>query len=138
MSRSLPPEVLKRLRDANIKKIESKNLVSYMMDINDNKCDETEEPKLIDEMKKSGFSASFCDFILDFLGRLKNEKGSILSPIGAVNIARKGITMDNSENLLHIIRAMDEHMRSRRGFKMRMNQIAALLTLLFGSSDEVR
>ena len=137
MLRRLPPEVLQRLRDANMNGVESKKIVSYVLDINKNQCDEGKEPGLIDEMKKNGFSVSFCDFILNFLGRLKEEQGLVLSPSDAANMARKGIKIDNSENLVKIIRAMDEEMRLRKNFKMRMNQIAALLTLLFGSSDEV-
>ena len=136
---TLPPDVLKRLKRANAKGQSSETVANYVLgrDSDTHGMDENESPGLIRQMKEKGFSETFCEFTLDFLERLKQDHGQSVSPSDAVNLAKQGFNMDNSENLVQIIRSMNEHLMKKQGFSMRMNQIAALLTLLFGSSEEV-
>ena len=136
---SLPPDVLERLRQANIKRLSSERASDFVLDMDDGdeRNDDDEESGIISQMKENGFAKSFCEFTLDFVGKLKKEGGKPLPPSDAVILAKQGFSMGNCGNLVKIVRSMDDHLVKTRKFSMRMNQIAALLTLLFGSSEEV-
>ena len=60
-----------------------------------------------------------------------------LPPSDAYCLANQGFSMDNCDNLVEVVRSMNDYLVTSRKFGMRMNQIAALLTLIFGSSNEV-
>ena len=134
---SLPPHVLERLKQANIKRLSSRCASDYVLDSGGEKVEKNENPGLMSQMRENGFPKAFCEFTLDFLGRLKEEKAQPLPPSDAYCLAKQGFSMDNCDNLVEIVRSMNDYLVTSRKFGMRMNQIAALLTLIFGSSNEV-
>ena len=134
---SLPPHVLERLKQANIKRLSGGGASDYVLDSGCEKVEKDEDPGLMSQMRKNGIPKAFCEFTLDFLGRLKEEKAQPLPPSDAYCLAKQGFSMDNCDNLVEIVRSMNDFLVRSRKFGMRMNQIAALLTLIFGSSNEV-
>ena len=134
---SLPPHVLERLKQANIKRLSGAGASDYVLDSGVERVDKDEDPGLMSQMQDNGFPKAFCEFTLDFLGKLKEEKAQPLPPTDASRLARHGFSMDNCDNLVEIVRSMNDYLVRSRNFGMRMNQVAALLTLIFGSSNEV-
>ena len=134
---SLPPHVLERLKQANIKRMSSGCASDYVLNSDGERAEKDEDPGLVSQMQEKGFPKTFCEFTLDFLGKLKEEKAYPLPPSEASRLAKQGFSMDNCDNLVEIVRSMNDYLVRERKFSMRMNQIAALLTLIFGSSNEV-
>ena len=134
---SLPPHVLERLKQANIKCLSGAGASVYILDNDVEKVEKDEDPGLMSQMRVNGFPKAFCEFTLDFLGKLKEEKAQPLPPSDAYCLAKQGFSMENCDNLVEIVRSMNDFLVRSRKFGMRMNQLAALLTLIFGSSNEV-
>ena len=133
----LPPHVMERLKQANINRLSSGCASDYVLNSGVERVDKDEDPGLMSQMRVNGFPKAFCEFTLDFLGKLKEEKAQPLPPTDASRLARHGFSMDNCDNLVEIVRSMNDYLVRSRNFGMRMNQVAALLTLIFGSSNEV-
>ena len=134
---SLPPHVLERLKQANIKCLSGAGASDYILDNGVEKVEKDEDPGLMSQMRENGFPRGFCEFTLGFLGKLKEENAQPLPPGDVSRLAKNGFSMDNCDNLVEIVRSMNNYLVRSRKFGMRMNQLAALLTLIFGSSNEV-
>ena len=68
---SLPPHVLERLKQANIKRLSGAGASDYVLDSGVERVDKDEDPGLMSQMQDNGFPKAFCEFTLDFLGRLR-------------------------------------------------------------------
>ncbi len=97
------------------------------------------------EMQKSGIPEDLCTFIEKCFHDLQQAKGQKkpLSPNRVQQYMKilKEPLGPNEKSIPHltvILLALEHLLKSKKGFTMRMNQLAALLLLLFGSNQDLK
>ena len=140
MRKKLKPEVLKKLKEKNIKGKEKEDQSHLSNGDNENDLRETGNDKrpseVIIEMENNGIEKSLCSFTHKFYLQLRNNNRKVLQPCDiAAYVKAHGIKKENPDVLVDVITAMETCMKKMKGFKMRMNQVATLMVLLFGSSE---
>ena len=132
------PDFLKNLLNQSPNEISDQS-------ISDNEKDQvnTKLPSDIkNEMIQSGISRDLCEFSYEFYFALRQNSDQIaIAPNLLKNKIQSGsITIPkcvpkNMDDMIVIMKSLEEQLKQVKKYKLRYNQIAALVVLLFGNSE---
>ena len=136
---SFPTGLAQRLKEANSKGLSGEAYKSYLTSKDDPNAGVLLPTDIKEEMIHNNIPEDLCNFVFDFYLALRQDSSTPMKPLQLLQSLKNGRlmvpkTMGEMKDLITIFKCMEEHLKQHKRYKLRMNQIAALVVLLFGTS----